>query len=102
MFLEAARNLFVPELVRVLDEKLVLECVRSREYPLPPVVPTTSLEPHVSISWLYHSTLNECSGSVLWSTIDRYPDWTLISSRDKGLMALSLERPKAVPLELHF
>lgn len=57
MFLEAARNLFVPELVRVLDEKLVLECVRSREYPLPPVVPTTSLESHVSISWAlpFHS-----------------------------------------------
>jgi len=50
MFLEVARKLFVPKFLRVLDEKLVLEWIRSREYPLPPVVSTTSLESHASIS----------------------------------------------------
>ena len=37
MSLEAAPNLSVPELLRVLNEKLGLECTRAREIRFPPV-----------------------------------------------------------------
>ena len=53
MSLEAALDLSIPELLRVLSEKLGLECTRAREIRLPPV-PTsiTSLEAEVSIPQL--------------------------------------------------
>ena len=38
MSLEAALNLSVPDLLRVLNDKLHLECTRVREIPLPPVL----------------------------------------------------------------
>jgi len=62
MSLEAARNLSVPDLLRVLDEKLGLEYVRLRESHLPPVV---SLGSYVRISWSCHLILKECGSGVL-------------------------------------
>ena len=47
--MEAARNLSILDLLRVLNEKLDLECTRLRETRLPPVVSTASLGPEVSI-----------------------------------------------------
>ena len=48
MSLEAARGLTIPELLRVLNEKLGLECTRLRELPSPPDFSTASLEAEVS------------------------------------------------------
>ena len=167
MSLEVARNLSVPDLPHVLDEKLSLEYAGLRESHLPPVV---SLGSHVGISWFCHLILKECRGGFLQLNVNpagrksrsqstRYSEthlllsepaaageqatarddfsncstcpqqvryrytptivlthvcrywrefiistpwnWTLISSRDKGLPALSLKRSKAAPLKLH-
>ena len=45
---EAARNLSVQDLFRLLDEKLATECTRLRATSLPPAVSTASLESDVS------------------------------------------------------
>ena len=48
MSLEAARSLSIPDLLRVLSEKLNLECTRSQETPLPPVfTPASAVESEV-------------------------------------------------------
>ena len=47
MSLEAARGLSIPELLRIVGEKLDVEYSRVRGTPLPPAVSTTSLEPEV-------------------------------------------------------
>ena len=48
MSLEAARDLSIQDLLRVLNEKLGLECTTLRHTPLPPAVSAASLEPEVS------------------------------------------------------
>ena len=48
MSLEAARDLSIPELLRVLNEKLGFEHARLRKYHPPPAVSTASLEAEVS------------------------------------------------------
>jgi len=48
MSLEAARGLPILELLRVLNEKLCLECTELRKIPLPPVTPAPLLESEVS------------------------------------------------------
>jgi len=48
MSLEAAHNLSIPELLRVLNEKLGLESSRLRETCLPPIVSIASLKAEVS------------------------------------------------------
>jgi len=50
MSLEAAQGLSIFELLRVLNEKLVLGCTRLRHTPLPPVTPTASLELEVCMT----------------------------------------------------
>lgn len=70
MALEAARDLSVQDLLRVLNEKLGLECTRLRETPLPPVVSAASLEPEVMASTLLDH-LDECLTPV--NLIDRKP-----------------------------
>ena len=63
MSLEAARSLSVPELLRVLNEKLGLEHTRLRKYHPPAAVSTTSLEAEVSMppsvrpQWTRHRDL---------------------------------------------
>jgi len=52
MSLEAARELSIPELLRVLGEKLDAECSRVREIPLPPAASAASLEPEVRTRYL--------------------------------------------------
>lgn len=49
MSLDAARNLSIPDLLRVLNEKLGLECSRLQNTPLPPASSTASLESEVSV-----------------------------------------------------
>jgi len=49
MSLEAARDLSIPELLRVLNGKLGLEQTRLRKYHPPPAFSTTSLEAEVSV-----------------------------------------------------
>ena len=44
---EAAHDLSISDLLRLLNEKLSLECVRLRETRLPPVISTVSLESEV-------------------------------------------------------
>ena len=44
MSLEAARELSISELLRMLDEKLGMECFRVREIPLPPTVSAAERE----------------------------------------------------------
>jgi len=62
MPLEAALNLSVPDLLRVLNDKLVLECTRVREIPLPPVLASiTTLRAEVSTP-LSISLNKRCSG----------------------------------------
>ena len=52
MPLEAALNLSVPELLRALNEKLGLECAKTRESCLPPILDSIpSLEAEVSGTW---------------------------------------------------
>ena len=59
MSLEAALSLSVPELLRVLNEKLGLECTRAREIRLPPVPASiTSLGTEVSGS--QSTSLGKC------------------------------------------
>ena len=48
MSLETARDLSIPDLLRLLNEKLGLECTRLQETPPPPLVDTASLESEVS------------------------------------------------------
>jgi len=48
MSLETARDLSIPDLLRVLNEKLDLEYTRLRGTPLPPTVSVASLESEVS------------------------------------------------------
>ena len=48
MSLEAARDLSIPDLLRVLNEKLGLQFTTLRNTPLPPAVSTASLEYEVS------------------------------------------------------
>ena len=48
MSLEAARGLSIPDLLRLLNEKLGLECTRVREIPLSPAVPAPTLGSEVS------------------------------------------------------
>lgn len=43
MSLEAARGLSIPDLLRLLNEKLGVECAWVREIPLSPAVPAASL-----------------------------------------------------------
>ena len=45
--METGRDLSIPDLLRLLNEKLGLECTRLQETPLPPVS-TASLESEVS------------------------------------------------------
>ena len=45
---EATRNLSVPDLLRLLKEKLGLEHAKLRGGPFPPAAPTASLEAEVS------------------------------------------------------
>ena len=54
MSLEAARNLSIPDLLRVFNEKLDLESARLRGIRLPPIASTASLETDVSVSSLVH------------------------------------------------
>ena len=46
--LKAARDLSIPDLLRLLNEKLGLECAKLQKSPLPPVVSASSLKPEVS------------------------------------------------------
>ena len=56
---EAALDLSIPELLRVLNEKLGLECTRAREIRLPAVPASiTSLEAEASIPQLAY--FGEC------------------------------------------
>ena len=48
MSLDTARGLSIPDLLRLLNDKLGLECARLRETPLPPIVATAPLESEVS------------------------------------------------------
>ena len=48
MSLETARNLSIPDLLDVVNEKLDLECVKLREIRLPPIAWATSMEREVS------------------------------------------------------
>ena len=48
MSLEAARDLSIPDLLRLLNEKLGLECTRLREIPLPPLASVASSESEVN------------------------------------------------------
>ena len=48
MSLDTARGLSIPDLLRLLNEKLGLECTRLQETPPPPLVDTASLESEVS------------------------------------------------------
>ena len=57
MSLEAARNLSIHDLLRVLAEKLGLECTRVQQIPLLPVGSAASLASEVSVPWQI---------SVLW------------------------------------
>ena len=49
---ETARDLSIPDLLRLLNKKLGLECTRLQETPPPPLVVTASLESEVSPSEL--------------------------------------------------
>ena len=49
MSLDAARDLSIPDLLRVLNEKLGLECSRLQKTYFPPVSSAASLESEVSI-----------------------------------------------------
>ena len=46
--LKAARDLSIPDLLRLLNEKLGLECTRLRETPLPPLASVASSESEVN------------------------------------------------------
>ena len=48
MSLESARDLSLPDHLRVLNDKLGLECTRLRETGIPPATPTAPLGPEVS------------------------------------------------------
>ena len=48
MSLDTARGLSIPDLLRLLNDKLGLECTRLQETPLSLQVTTASLEPEVS------------------------------------------------------
>ena len=48
MSLDTARGLSIPDLLRLLNDKLGLECTRLQETPLPLLVSTASLESEVS------------------------------------------------------
>ena len=48
MSLEIARDLSIPDLLRMLKERLDLECNNVREAPLPLTMPTASLKSEVS------------------------------------------------------
>jgi len=50
MPLEAARDLSIPDLLRVLNEKLCLECTRLQEAPLPPASVESEVRIPVSLS----------------------------------------------------
>ena len=63
MSLEAARNLSIPDLLRVLDEKLKLEYYRLRNTQPPPFASVTLLESEVSMPQSVHP--NKRSGGVL-------------------------------------
>ena len=54
MSLEAARNLPIPDLLRVLNEKLGLEYTRLQEAPIPCTVPVSFLRSEVSEPRLTH------------------------------------------------
>ena len=66
MSLEATRDLSIPDLLCLLNEKLGLECTRLQETPLPPLAATASLESEVSVpdrspsqqAWLWDLTVN--------------------------------------------
>jgi len=49
MSLEAARSLSIPDLLRVMNERIDLECANLRETRLPPVASIALLEPEVSL-----------------------------------------------------
>ena len=165
---EPARNLSIPDLLRILNDKLYLECIRLREYYPPPAVPTASLEIEVSLYKIYPSQQIVATKSHIFretlqienletrahdvlrvipllrnmlQPINRLPpeilsriaqcflhksgatdtklivplthvcqywrgsitsdaaNWTLISNHNEHLMALTLERAKAAPLQ---
>lgn len=50
MPLEAARDLSIPDLLRVLNEKLCLECTRLQEAPLPPASVESEVRIPLSLS----------------------------------------------------
>ena len=59
MTLETARDLSIADLLRMLNEKLGLECTRVQGTRLPPAVSATSLEREVST---YASIGERCGG----------------------------------------
>jgi len=64
MSLEAAINLSIPELLRVLSEKLGQECTRVREIPLPPVLASiATLEVEVS-NYTFGQSLSKATVTV--------------------------------------
>jgi len=57
---EAARNLSIPDLLRLLKEKLGLEHAKLRKGPSPPAASTVSLESEVSLP---------TTGVVTWGVV---------------------------------
>ena len=80
MSLEAARDLSIQDLLRVLNEKLGLECTRIRDIPLSRTVPATFLESEVSTRWLIlvptDATAGSDSSGLYRSTFSR-PEHTI-------------------------
>ena len=61
--METGRDLSIPDLLRLLNEKLGLECTRLQETPLPPVS-TALLESEVGASELINLHPNKCGCGI--------------------------------------
>ena len=64
MSLETARDLSIPDLLRLLNEKLGLESARLQETPLPPLVATASLESEVSAPEWFDLHPDKCGREI--------------------------------------
>ena len=88
MSLEAARNLSIPDLLSVLNEKLGLECTRLKETLLPCTVSATFLQSEVSE---FRSTHFNKRGSGLTPAIRTDQKSRNQSTRSFGIDSLSAE-----------
>ena len=66
---EAARDLSIPDLLRVLSEKLNQECSRLQENPLPPVV-TPAFEVESEVRPLSFNCLSHCTWNLTTDSLD--------------------------------